>query len=517
MATTPPKAPSATLIVLLVGGMLLTGCSNSLWTKYQDMQCVGDCDSPDPAKRGNFEQPVWQTGVMFLGEMLCLVAFLFLNSRLNPFRIASRRSASTVDRTSALHHETSRLSAAPLSRPDESAIGFGESSLSLQREGGSGTATPYSLTASEYDSAGAHDTEAGIRPPLKSSGSVAAAAGAEGGRGMKWSDAVLFWLPAACDVLGTTAMGAGLLFVPVSVYQMLRGALVLWVGLFSVVFLERTLTRAQWVSLGVCMLGVAIVGVAASIGNQPAPSSDVKGAAEDGGVSPLVGVALVLIAQIFTASQFVIEERVMEHCSVEPLLAAGYEGFFGLITTASALLLAYRFYGATPAGEGGYFDIKAGFHQIVDYPKVWSSSVVIAFSIACFNFCGLAVTRTVSATARSTIDSCRTIGIWAVSLFLGWETFKPLQVVGFALLVYGTFIFNGLTSFPHWTGLHRDALPAGATDDHTHVHTDSEEDYRSVPNVRVEDVEASGVERQAAKGRQGGSRGGEEEPLLGRE
>lgn len=35
-----------------------------------------------------------------------------------------------------------------------------------------------------------------------------------------------------------------------------------------------------------------------------------------------------------------------------------------------------------------------------------------------------------------------------VSLGLGWETFKWLQVVGFALLVYGTGVFNEVLSPP---------------------------------------------------------------------
>jgi preprotein translocase subunit SecF len=58
------------------------------------------------------------------------------------------------------------------------------------------------------------------------------------------------------------------------------------------------------------------------------------------------------------------------------------------------------------------------------------------------------VTRSVSATARSTIDTCRTLFIWMVSLGLGWESFKWLQVVGFALLVYSTFLFNGVIQPP---------------------------------------------------------------------
>ena len=73
---------------------------------------------------------------------------------------------------------------------------------------------------------------------------------------------------------------------------------------------------------------------------------------------------------------------------------------------------------------------------------------LLTISLRGFNFFGLSVTRTVSATSRSTIDTCRTLFIWIVSLGLGWETFKWLQVVGFVLLVYFTFLFNGLVQPP---------------------------------------------------------------------
>lgn len=35
-----------------------------------------------------------------------------------------------------------------------------------------------------------------------------------------------------------------------------------------------------------------------------------------------------------------------------------------------------------------------------------------------------------------------------MSLGLGWETFKWLQILGFVLLVYFTFLFNGIVSPP---------------------------------------------------------------------
>jgi hypothetical protein len=74
----------------------------------------------------------------------------------------------------------------------------------------------------------------------------------------------------------------------------------------------------------------------------------------------------------------------------------------------------------------------------------------------------------VSATARSTIDTCRwvwsiclsdygvnvtlslhrTLFIWIVSLYLGWERFSWIQVIGFSVMVLGTFIFNGVIKPP---------------------------------------------------------------------
>lgn len=49
------------IIPILVGMMLLTGCANTILTKYQDQQCVRNCDDENPHHRKTFEQPVIQT------------------------------------------------------------------------------------------------------------------------------------------------------------------------------------------------------------------------------------------------------------------------------------------------------------------------------------------------------------------------------------------------------------------------------------------------------------------------
>ena len=280
---------------------------------------------------------------------------------------------------------------------------------------------------------------------------------------------ILLALPACCDLTATTLMNVGLLFVAASIYQMTRGALVLFVGLFSVLFLKRKLYLYQWSALFIVVLGVALVGVAGAIDKNPQSQPDPSNAGtgetvvlylravatklkEEAQTSEalwtIIGVSMIALAQIFTATQFVLEEFILGKYELEPLKVVGWEGVFGFTITFLGMIILHFAVGRTPAGRNGYFDAVEGWHEISTNRAIAVSSVLIMISIGGFNFFGLSVTRSVSATARSTIDTCRTLFIWVVSLGLRWETFKWLQIVGFALLVYGTFLFNDIVKPP---------------------------------------------------------------------
>ncbi|TFK64082.1 hypothetical protein BDN72DRAFT_846929 [Pluteus cervinus] len=382
--------PSSLFVPILLGGMILTGSSNSLWSKWQDMQCVENCDDPNPANHVLYEQPVWQTLQMFLGEMLCFlpVIYTWLNSKRTAHVQLPSDSPPTVSNKLA----------------------------------------PQSLDG--------------------------------------WK-VLLLWIPAACDLTGTTLMNVGLLYTPVSIYQMTRGALVLFVGVLSVVFLRRRLWIYQWISLLIVMTGVGLVGFSGSLlkdaVKEPSLENIQAVLARSPLLSPrrvleepapqvtkvLVGVFFILFAQIFTAFQFVVEEKIMGRYSVPPLVAVGYEGLFG---TISILLLFPILSLPSVASQSPFFDLPRGWAQMVNTPTVLYSGIAIAISISLFNYFGLSVTRYVSATARSLTDTCRTLSIWLISLGMGWEKFlfpiSLLQVAGFSLLVYGTFLFNNLISVP---------------------------------------------------------------------
>ncbi|PHH67899.1 hypothetical protein CDD82_1016 [Ophiocordyceps australis] len=260
---------------------------------------------------------------------------------------------------------------------------------------------------------------------------------------------VLLALPAICDICGTTLMNAGLLFVAASIFQMTRGALVLFVGLFSVLFLHRHLRLFQWLSLIGVVLGVAVVGLAGAIWPDQQQAFSITGSEPvlSDAARVFIGVLLIAGAQIFTATQFVLEEWLLEKSSIQPIKVVGWEGLFGFLVTLVIMIIMHLLVGRTDAGRYGYFDIREGFRQMMLTP-ILISSILTMISIGGFNYFGLSVTRSVSATSRSTIDTCRTLFIWIVSLGLGWESFKGLQIVGFAMLVYSTFVFNGIVQPP---------------------------------------------------------------------
>ena len=197
---------------------------------------------------------------------------------------------------------------------------------------------------------------------------------------------VLLALPAICDICGTTLMNAGLLLVAASIYQMTRGALVLFVGLFSVLFLRRRLYLFQWLSLVGVVLGVAVVGLTGAIWPDEKKISlhGSDGTTADAGLSDavkaVIGVLLIASAQIFTATQFVLEEWMLENSTIAPIKVVGWEGIFGLLATLLIMTIMHLTVGRTDAGRYGYFDMEEGLRQMMQ-KRIWISSVLIMISI----------------------------------------------------------------------------------------------------------------------------------------
>jgi hypothetical protein len=320
---------------------------------------------------------------------------------------------------------------------------------------------------------------------------------------------LLFLLPTLCDLTGTTLMNIGLIYTPVSIYQMTRGLLVLWVGVLSVIFLRRKLFAYQWVCLVLVTSGVALVGLAGSLVKRselPGGEDDLSLlkraviavaniAGQEDPTKVFIGVLFIAGAQIFTASQFVshfrvervkappyafhlrqvIEEKILSSYSVEPLVSSRSSGMCTSVCElmsrrftarrwtrrflrrsphphlhadlASAIFISFRLFQYSRWLQPDYRQPKDN-DNLGRYLR-FDRAVQLVWSI-CYqsrqcccevsNHSRLMVSKPIdSSFARSTIDTSRTLTIWMVSLALGWEVltwpYSLLQITGFALLV----------------------------------------------------------------------------------
>ncbi|XP_064267556.1 solute carrier family 35 member F6 isoform X1 [Passer domesticus] len=256
---------------------------------------------------------------------------------------------------------------------------------------------------------------------------------------------LLFLPPALCDMAGTSIMYVALNMTSASSFQMLRGSLIIFTGLLSVAFLGRRLEWSHWSGILLTILGLALVGLADLRGS---------GGTEHGLADVITGDLLILLAQGIVSIQMVLEEKFIFSHDVHPLRAVGTEGLFGF--SILALLLAPLSF--IPAGRlsgnprGALEDPADAWCQIRRDPRILAPLLANVGSISFFNFAGLSVTRELSATTRTVLDSLRTLLVWALSLALSWERFHALQIPGFALLLAGAALYNGLHRALHGAG-----------------------------------------------------------------
>lgn len=249
---------------------------------------------------------------------------------------------------------------------------------------------------------------------------------------------LLFFPPAMCDMTGTSIMYVALNMTSASSFQMLRGSVIIFTGLLSVAFLGRRLLPSQWFGIAVTILGLVVVGLADFVSGTHDASKKLS--------DIITGDLLIIMAQIIVAVQMVLEEKFVYKHDVHPLRAVGTEGFFGFFVLSLLLIPFYFIYVGNFADNPRHVleDALDAFCQIGHKPLILLALLGNTVSIAFFNFAGISVTKEISATTRMVLDSLRTLVIWAVSLALGWEQFHGLQVFGFAVLLLGTALYNGL-------------------------------------------------------------------------
>eukprot|EP00656_Telonema_subtile_P039914 TRINITY_DN449_c0_g1_i5.p1 TRINITY_DN449_c0_g1~~TRINITY_DN449_c0_g1_i5.p1 ORF type:complete len:421 (-),score=87.63 TRINITY_DN449_c0_g1_i5:192-1454(-) len=255
-----------------------------------------------------------------------------------------------------------------------------------------------------------------------------------------WSPTI-FMLPAVCDMTGTSLMYVGLTMTSASNFQMLRGSVVIFTGILSVVFLKRKLKKFHWFSMFLVLIGVAIVGLGGLLVKTDS-GDDSKSSSK-----MMLGNMIIVGAQMVTAVQMCVEEKFLGGHNIPALAAVGWEGCWGLLFISVVLVIMYFI----PDSSHHTDRFEDSYDALVQMSNSWKISVAICgniVSIAFFNYFGISVTKVMSASHRMVIDSVRTLVIWGFDLALGWDKFSPVQLVGFAILLAGTVFYQEIVEFP---------------------------------------------------------------------
>lgn len=218
------------------------------------------------------------------------------------------------------------------------------------------------------------------------------------------------------------------------------------------------------------------------------PSSDI-----------VLGDTLIVCSQVIVATQMVIEEKFVSKYNVPALQAVGWEGTFGFTTLAVLLIPFSYIHVGEKFGHGPRHvleDAYDGLYQLAHNPLLALAFSGTVISIAFFNFAGISVTKELSATTRMVLDSIRTIIIWGVSLAVGWQSFFLLQLFGFAILISGMCVYNDILIVPVGKKICEKLgcyTPSNYADLEEDV-SDTEENAEN--NVRVPVFDPSSIEEQ---------------------
>jgi drug/metabolite transporter (DMT)-like permease len=270
---------------------------------------------------------------------------------------------------------------------------------------------------------------------------------------------LLVAFPATFDLLATAFACIGILYLPASIWQMLRGACLIFSAIFSITFLKRRLEAFHWFGLVICVLGIVSVGYAGVLSTSAAKAAESANNSTTTG-SVVFGMGMVLLAQIVQAAQVVAEEWLMKDVDLPPMQIVGWEGIWGSLIM---ILIVYPALWIAPGQDHGHQeDLPDTLVMLSNNPQLFVCFMVYLFSCATFNATSIAVTEALSSVHRVMLDASRTTVIWAFGLAVHsfdasspfgeqWTVYSPLQLLGFLVLVVGQATYGQIIRWPGFT------------------------------------------------------------------
>lgn len=264
---------------------------------------------------------------------------------------------------------------------------------------------------------------------------------------------LLFIVPSIFDLIGTAFAKVGLLYVTVSVFQLLRATMLIFTVIAKYFFFSDVITKYMWTGVAINTVAMVLVGSTAlfmpdSVGNKS-------------GRQPIWGVVFILCSCATNAMQYVVEEKFLQISvkgkSPPPLLVVGMEGFYGTAMMCGVMYAARHIPGDDPSCDC----FENIFDSLVMYQNselcrwmLWSFIV----SVGLYNIFCVFVTKFLSAIWHSILDNFRPTSVWGSDLILylvmrgrfgePWFWGSWFELAGMLILFVGTAVYSGYLRVP---------------------------------------------------------------------
>ena len=266
---------------------------------------------------------------------------------------------------------------------------------------------------------------------------------------------IVIAVPAMFDLVASTMMTYGLIYVSVSIFQMLRGSMVIFSTVLTRIFLPgRRVSTHQMIGILTCFVALCIVGAAGFLIPQP-----------QGEMNPAkmaLGIGLVILSQIVQAGQIVTEEFLLKDLDMPAMRVVGYEGLWG---TLAMIFIACPLAYVVPGADYSTMRHNSLENTIDSFLCLASSKpLIIAVALFClavflYNCYGMLITDSFNAINRTIFEAVRTAVVWGVSLVIHaiapdspygelWSRWSWLELGGFILLFLSSLIYNGIVKIP---------------------------------------------------------------------
>ena len=308
----------------------------------------------------------------------------------------------------------------------------------------------------------------------------------------------LLAIPGFLDTCSTGLANIGLILLPASIYQMLKGSLIVLTFLMSKFVVKNRHILDHYIAIPISTLGVVLVGLSAYL-----TADDNDNEYKSDASQTLLGIFLMVIAMFILSIQFCFDEFYMRKYSCHPLICIGYEGVFGFFIN---LLLCIIFYfikcGSYEENEEiPYFvrnmctgddenvwrpeNIVFAFRQLFENKVLTIIVPITIIFMSTFNIFGVSITKYGSATTRSVTDNVRSFLVWLWFLMPFnkeelIEKFNILQLFGFICICMGAFIYNGMFQLENRSVRRKKRIQLEEVDD-----TKLVESQRSTQNVEL--------------------------------